>query len=38
MMKTDNLTDAIRNSEHVKNDKNIFEMNSMKEHKHGLGV
>ena len=35
MMKTDNLNHAIRNSEH-KSDKNIFALNTMEEHKHGL--
>ena len=36
MMKTDNLTHAIRNSEHIKTMKTFFSLNTMKEHKHGL--
>ena len=37
MMKTDNLTHSVRNSEH-KSDKNVFALNTMEEHKHGLEV
>ena len=32
-MKTDNLTHAIRNSEHI---TNIFALKTMEKHKHGL--